>query len=52
MQANLCHHVMCFKMTALINEELNKTATTEKMTNSATTNTGVKERAPKASEFL
>lgn len=51
-QVNLCHHVMCFKMRALINEELNKTAATEKMTKSTTTNTGVKGRAPKDSGFL
>lgn len=46
MQGNLRHHVMCFKITALINEELNKIATTEKMTKSVTTNTEAKGRAP------
>lgn len=43
---------MCFKMTALIDEELIKIATTEKMAKTATTNTGVKGRAPKASGFF
>lgn len=52
MQANLCHHVMCFKMTALINEELIKIGITEKLTKTATTDTGVKRSAPKASGCL
>lgn len=51
MQANLCLHAMCFKMTVLINEKLNKIATTEKMTKIPTTNTVEKGRAPKASGF-
>lgn len=43
---------MCFKMTALINEKMNKIATTEKMTKSPTINTAEKRSAPKASGFL
>lgn len=42
----------CFRMIALIDEELNKIANTEKMIKSVTTNTGVKGKAPKASGFL
>lgn len=52
MQTNLCHHVMCFRMIAPIDEELDKIATTEKMTKSVTTNIRMKGKAPKASGFL